>query len=116
MAKAAPVEAKVVPSIRFTVAKRQHETGIDFVQSNGIKTKITPMGYTAISMADEMKILAMMKNDPFCGIATWENREMGAEQKMAETQVRAVLAQNASMMEEMDALREQVKQLQGAKA
>lgn len=110
MAKAAAVETIIKPSIRFCPSKRQFEAGIDFVQSNGIKTKITPMGYTCISMQDEMKILRMMKVDPMCGITTWENREMPAEQKAAETESRKDKAELAAAKAEMEALRAELAQ------
>lgn len=110
MAKATAPETVVKPSIRFCPSKRQYEAGIDFVQSNGIKNKITPMGYVCISMTDEMKILRMMEVDPMCGITTWENREMPAEQKAAETESRKDKAELAAAKAEMDALRAEIAQ------
>lgn len=109
MAKtAAPTIVK--PSIRFCPAKRQYEAGIDFMQSNGIKNKITHMGYVCISMEDERKILRMMEVDKFCGITTWENREMPAEQKAAETESRKDKAKMAEMEAEMEAMRAELAQ------
>lgn len=118
MAKTATAEPKstiVKPSIRFCPAKRQYEAGIDFVQSNGIKNKITHMGYVAISMEDERKLLRMMEVDKFCGITTWENREMPVEQKAAETESRKDKAELAAAKAEMEALRAELESLKGAK-
>ena len=109
MAKAAQ-ETIIKPSIRFCPAKRQFEAGIDFVQSNGIKNKITHMGYVAISMEDERKLLRAIETDKFCGITTWENREMPAEQKAAETESRKDKVKMAEMEAEMEAMRAELAQ------
>lgn len=117
MAKPATLQTGIVkPTIRFCPAKRQYEAGIDFVQSNGIKNKITHMGYTAISMEDETKLLRRMQDDPFCGITTWENREMPAEQKAAEQESRKDKVLIAEMESEMEAMREEMRLLKASKA
>lgn len=109
------IKSEIKPSIRFCTKLIQHEAGIDFVQSNGIKTKITRHGYTATSMDDERKILRMMEVDPYCGICTWENREMPAEQRTAETELRKERTEKAQMAAEMEALRAEINQLKAAK-
>lgn len=114
MAKA-ETKTETKPSIRFCPKLIQHEAGIDFVQGNGIKVKITRHGYTAISMDDERKLLRAIEADPFCGICTWENREMPAEQRTAETELRKERAEKDAALAELDALREELKQLKGGK-
>ncbi len=114
MAKAAQA-TEVKPSIKFCPKLIQHEAGVDFVQSNGIKVKITRAGYIAPTMEDERKLLRAIETDPFCGISTWENREMPAEQRTAETELRKERAEKAQMATEMDALREEIRQLKAAK-
>lgn len=109
MAKAT-VDTIVKPSIRFCPAKRQYEAGIDFMQSNGVKNKITHMGYVAISMEDETKLLRMIEVDKFCGISTWANREMPAEQKAAETESRKDKAALAAAHAEIEAMRAELAQ------
>lgn len=113
MAKSAPV-ATAKPTIRFAPKRRQYESGIDFVDKSGRRHKITLEGFTAPTFEDEQTILRMMERDPFCGITTYENREMPVEQKQAETKVRALEAENKAMGEEMDAMRQEIARLQAA--
>jgi len=99
------------PVIRFVPKMRQYESGIEFMQGNGIRVKITLKGYTAPTMEDERRLLRMMEADPFCGLTTWEKREMPVEQRTAEGELRIALAENVAMRSEMDALKEEMARL-----
>lgn len=109
MSKSATVPAK--PSIKFCPKLRQHEAGIDYLQLDGIRVKIGQNGYVAPTIGDEMKIQRIMEADKFCGITTWENREMPAEQRAAESEVNRYRVENAAMKDEMEAMREELAQL-----
>jgi len=103
------------PSIRFCPRLAQHESGIDYVQCNGSRTKIGRGGYTAPTMEDERKLLRQMEVDPFCGITTWENRELPAEQKAAESETRKLSAELDASKNELEAIREEMRQLKASK-
>jgi hypothetical protein len=108
-----PAQPKAVkkPSIKFCPKILQYETGIDYVQLDGTRTKITLKGYVAPTWEDEQNILRIMERDKHCGITTWENREMPAEQKKAEGENRKLQAENASMKAEMEAMRAELDRL-----
>lgn len=99
------------PSIRFVPKLRQYESGVEYMQGNGIRIKISLKGYIAPTMEDERRILRMMESDPFCGVTTWENREMPQEQKAAEGESRVLRAENVAMKSEMNALKEEMARL-----
>ena len=107
-------KAVAKPSIRFVPKLRQYEAGIDYVQLDGFKVKISHDGYIAPTMEDERRILRAMERDPFCGITTYENREMPQEQKAVETENRQLRAEKAYQDQEMLALKEENRQLREA--
>ncbi len=114
MPKIAKPETGMKPSIRFVPSKRQYESGIDFVDAAGFRHKITLDGFTAPTLEDERTLLRVMERDRYCGITTWENREMPPEQRRAETETRSLRVENEAMKVEMEALREQVARLEAA--
>ena len=96
----------------FCPKLRKFEDGITYRQVDGIKTKITNKGYTPPTKADEKKILEIMKNDPACGIARWEDREMPKEQRSAEAELRQERAEKEAALSELEKLRAEVKRYQ----
>jgi hypothetical protein len=95
--------------------RRQYENGIDWTLLSGFRTKITLNGFVAPTIADERRILSAMEHDAFCGITTWENREMEPDLKKAEGDLRMSLAKQKAMEVEMEAMREELDQLKKSK-
>lgn len=109
-----PTEAKKKPFIRFVPKLRQYESGIEYLRADGFRDKITLEGYTPKTMEDQTRILRLIEKDPYCGITTWENREMPPEQKTAESKLRVSLAKQEAMETEMEAMRRELDQLKKA--